>query len=87
MTVREVIASNRGKCVDVEIYRYNSIKKIIATDFIESVECEAETEVETWELMNELEYEQSVMSNTGEKADFEAWYDDKNAKVLVIIVK
>lgn len=36
--------------------------------------------------MDEEEYDETILANSGIKADFDDWYDDKEAKVLVIVL-
>lgn len=44
-------------------------------------------EVGLYELMNEEEYNNTLMANGDIYADFEDWYGDKDAKVLCIMIK
>lgn len=43
--------------------------------------------MELYSLMDETEYNNSILANTDTYADFANWYDDKNAKVLCALIK
>lgn len=43
-------------------------------------------EVANYQIMDEKDYSFSIMANDG-FADFEEWYDDKNAKVVIMMVE
>lgn len=43
-------------------------------------------EVLTYEAMDEDEYNATIYANCGMKADFDEWFDDKNAKILCILL-
>ena len=78
-------------CAEIEIYRFEDDRNnIIHTDTIrymdvsldylpEEVDCE-------WELMDEAEYNRTVLANGCELSDFEGWYGSKEARVLVIVL-
>lgn len=93
MTIKEVKEYYKGKYTDCEIYRWcDNRNKKVHTDYI----CETDDmindiyneneEVEFDSLMDEKEYDMTINANSGIKADFGEWYDDKNAKVLVIVL-
>ena len=44
-------------------------------------------EVGLYELMDEEEYNNTIMANCDIYADFEDWYGDKDAKVLCVMIK
>lgn len=88
-TVAETIKDNE-EAVAVEFYSCDDNRVRIHTDHINWIDdndvCEAEIVLKS-ELMDEEDYNTSVYCNCGMVADFEEEYGDKNAKVLVIIVK
>ena len=88
-TVAETIKDNE-EAVAVEFYSCNDNRVHIHTDHINGIDdnvvCEAEVVLES-KLMDEEDYNTSIYCNCGMVADFEEEYGDKNAKVLVIIVK
>lgn len=88
MKVSELLKEYSEKWTDYELYRYVGTKRNIHTDNIKSV-CGTHNELEVldYALIDEEEYDKTVLANACESADFEDWYDDKNAKVLVIIVE
>ena len=86
--LKELLKKQKKEYVDIEVYKFNSIKKSIHTDYINSVENYTdEYEIEDYELMNEYDYNHSILANACEEANFSEWYDDNNAIVLVIILK
>lgn len=78
-------------CADIEIYKFVGKKHSIHTDNIsdsgyssidelpDEVECDCQ-------IMDEEDYNRTILANGGEKADFEGWYGDKNAKVLIVVL-
>jgi hypothetical protein len=79
-----------NEIADIEVYAPMSEGKHypnhFSTDNCKPVdEYDDSTLVGLWELMDETDYEHSILGNSSERADFEAWYDDKNAKVLVLL--
>lgn len=81
------------KC-DYEIWKSN--KKVPSIDFLHTDNIERtdlsvkdlhEDQVMCYGLVNEKEYNNTIMINSSEQADFEEWYEDKNAKVLIIVVE
>lgn len=79
-----------AKCVDVEIYQYIGRNHTFHGDAIKSVDLQLDNlpdEVECdFSEMDEEEYNSTIMGNSCEDADFEDWYGDKDAKVLVIVL-
>lgn len=96
MTIRELLEEKyiKGHYSDYEIYRYVAKKHSIHTDsieFLHSWENEGDfsnldLEVCDYRLMNEEEYNNTIEANNCMTADFETWYGDKNAIVLVIVL-
>lgn len=86
MTVREVKEMFKGDYVDVEVYEDKFQHRVgFHTDFIKDVEDYSDDdEVLEYQLMDEDEYSQSILANTGEQADFSDWYDDKDVEVLIL---
>lgn len=84
MTITDVIKMNEGKFVDVEVYRGDTS---FHTDQIRWVENYSDDEnVISWKLIDEDEYDHTVLANTCEFADFAEWYDDENVQVLCILI-
>ena len=44
-------------------------------------------EVEHWQIMNEQDYDDTILANSEIRANFQEWYGDKNVVVLCILVK
>lgn len=88
MTIEEVEDLFKGQYANVEVYKnYNSTKYGFHTDRIKSVDNFSSTEeVKEYSLVNEEEYGETVLANSSLNANFEEWYGDKNAKVLLIKV-
>lgn len=89
MTIKEMKEKYAGQYVDVEVYEFTSKRKSVHTDFVASVDDYTdETKVDDFysELMDEDRYNESICANCGE-ADFSEWYDDSDAKILVIVLE
>ena len=91
-TVEDVLKLfSNEKIDDIEYYRNVNDKffKWFHGDFMESVDEEdvkPNDLVYTWGIMEEEEYEHSILANSGIYADFEDWYGNANAKVLIIVL-
>lgn len=81
-----------SQSADVEVYNYTGKHHSIHTDYIMDVDIDvtdyyiANPDEIDYELMDESEYNNTVMANTSD-VDFEDFYGDKNDKVLVIVLK
>lgn len=92
MTIRELINGKPSSITgvenfaDFEVYRFTGRRHDLHTDCIEKIEEPSlDTEVEMWTLMDQEEYNNTILANSSIPADFAEWYDDADAKVLVII--
>lgn len=89
--LKEVEELYSGQYIDLEVYRPASIgkyyPKVFHTDNARPYmdEPEEDLEIGLYELMDEETYNQTLLANTFEYADFEDWYGDKSAKVLVVM--
>lgn len=88
MTIKELKTKYEGEYADIEVYRMKDDgTPHFHTDVIESVEdCSDDTEVTKWSLMHENEYDETVLANSCEYANFSEWYDDKDARVLCVLI-
>ena len=92
MTIKEVKEYYKGQYVECEIYRFTDFTHRVHSDFIytsddiEHDQYNENEEVVYEELMDEKEYGMTVIANTDTAADFEDWFGDKNAQILVIIL-
>lgn len=86
MTIKETMEKYEGQYADVEVYRnFNSNRMGFHTDRIRSVEdYSSDDEAIECELMDESDYNNSILANTSLSANFAEWYDDANAKILVL---
>lgn len=90
--VREMYANDNY--VDEEIYISKEPKRYIRGfhgDFIESAEMNSlnindDTPVYMEQLMDEEDYNNSILANSSVSADFAEWYDDKDARILCILI-
>lgn len=89
MTIKDIKEIFANEYTDIEYYRYQfQNHRSIHTDYIESVDDITENEtVEDWLLADQETYSNTVYANAGAKADFTEWYDDAEAKVLIVIIK
>lgn len=91
MSVKEIIEENMEKVVDFEVYQYTDRMQKLHCDYIKNIDGEfsrvvyEELEAQDYRIMDEKEYSETVLGGH-EQADFAEWYDDKNAKVLVIML-
>lgn len=88
MTIKDVLKAYDGEYAELMVFApVSAKKKSFHTD-----ECYDVTEygdnmqVLDAELMNEEEFGHSVLANGEFSADFEDWYNDKNAKVLCVLI-
>jgi hypothetical protein len=82
------------ECADVELYCYTGKIHSIHTDNIMSLDeelnfkelyCSGIEELD-YKVMDEDEYNNTVLANACENADFEELYGNKNSKVLVVVL-
>lgn len=95
MTVKETlkeIYEGNNDLHDFEVWKYTDKTRRLHTDFIKNIDEEygidsfGNLEVKDYHIMNEKEYEQTICCNSDIRANFTEWYDDVNAKVLVIML-
>lgn len=92
MTIREIIQKYEKQVADVEVYVAEGNIDRLHTDRIEAVDNLDKDfdyrfpEDIAYEEMDEETYDQTIMAN-GSGADFEEWYDDEEATVLVIAIR
>lgn len=87
------IKEKAKKAVEVQIFRFTQQDRYIRGIHTDNTGCidinveqlpdEFHAEVQ---LMNEEEYEHTLLANDCTTADFEDWYGDKDAKVLVVAI-
>lgn len=76
-------------CADVEIYtadfnHYRGFHSDFISGTILSLSDLPDEFIGDYEIMDEEDYNNSVLANSCMSADFKDWYSNKNAKVLVI---
>jgi hypothetical protein len=94
MNVSETIKElqNDTDYVEYQIYAYTDRTHREHGDFITnlneiySIDFLKDKEVLHYEIMDEERYNETIFANCSESADFELWYDDKDAKVLVMFL-
>ena len=98
MTIAEVKELYRGKYVNLEVYRslssghcypnhFHTDNCVELGDSSPNGEYTEDMEAVLYELMNQDEYNNTLMANCNIYADFNDWYGNKNAKVLCIMIK
>lgn len=90
---KEEVKKMAAQAAEVEIYRFNKADRYIRGIHTDNTACmdmkvddlpdEFKGEVQ---LMDEEEYENTLLANSSMSADFESWYGDKDAKVLVVVL-
>lgn len=92
MTVSEIIEKENGNYAEVEVWQYTDKSHRLHSDFIRNIDgqyaidCYEFCEAHDYRIMDEEEYNATVLANTSEYADFDSWYGNKDAKVLVIMI-
>ena len=92
MTIKEVKEMYKGQYDEIEVYSTGNVGRHYPNHFHTdncrfTEEYTDESEVGLYELMDEEDYDRSIMANCSEHADFGEWYDNKDAKVLCIMIK
>ena len=91
-TVRDIKKELEGKYAACEVYEYcNENYQRMHGDFLNYIDEEDTDDRKlfddfSYELMDEEEYDNTIMANCCDSGDFEYCYGDKDAKVLIIIV-
>lgn len=88
---RDYLKELASNCADVEIYVSTGKIGTFHGDFIKFTDLDIdnlpEKEIECiFQEMDEDDYNHSILANSCISADFEDWYDNKEAKVLVIVL-
>lgn len=89
MTIRELKEMLKGRYADIEYYKYKDGRnKKIHTDFIEWIEDPSpKAEIEHYMLMDEEEYNDTILANSIEEEPFISAYGSADAQVLIVILK
>ena len=92
MTIKEVKEMYKGQYDELEVYSTWNVGEHYPNHFHTdncryTEEYTDESEVGLYELMDEEDYNHSIMANASDYADFEEWYDNKDARVLCIMIK
>lgn len=91
MKVKDIIKAHIDSVSDYTILKSKFGTKSFHTDSIHFVDSNEEkqffgAEAKDFAIMDEDEFNRTVFANVSSEADFDEFYDDKNAKVLVILV-
>ena len=88
MTIGQLKQELKGQYAGTEVYRFRDNLHIISSEYITAINDETDhDEVCEYKLMDENEYNHTVYANSSYTADFEGYYDNKDAKVLIIVLK
>lgn len=91
-TVGLLVGCYADEVADVEIYRSTQPSQYYRGIYTDSISmCEDDNMVNDcnvldFAIMDEAEYDATVLANSCIRADFDKWYGDKDARVLVIVV-
>ena len=90
---REEVKKMAAQAAEVEIYRFNQADRYIRgihTDNTACMDMSIDNLPEDFtgqvELMDEEEYGNTILANSSMDADFEDWYGNRDAKVLVVVL-
>ena len=87
MKIKEIKKMFKNEFADVEVYKYTSKRKSIHTDNIKTIaNYNDDCIVIDFQLMDEEDYNSTIKANDCIQADFGELYDNKNARVLVVII-
>ena len=92
MTIKEVKEMYKGQYDELEVYSTWNVGEHYPNHF-HTDNCKSteeytdESEVGLYELMDEEDYNRSIMANASDYADFGELYDNKGAKILCIMIK
>lgn len=90
MTVSEIIKNENFK--EFEVWKYSDNTKRLHSDFIKNVDgvysfdTYKDIEADNFYIMDEEEYNNTICANSSVYADFDSWYGNKEAKILVIML-
>ena len=90
---REEVKKMAAQAAEVEIYRFNQADRYIRGIHTDNTAC-LDMSVDNLpdeftgkvELMDEEEYDNTILANSSMDADFEDWHGSKDAKVLVVVL-
>lgn len=88
MTIKELKEKFAGQYVDVEVYAFNSKKRTLLTDYVDSIDDYSEDEqidIAFSDLMDGKKYDSTILANCG--VSFEEFGFEKNDKILVIVLE
>ena len=90
---KEEVNKMAAQAAEVEIYRFTQQDRYIRgihTDNTDSMDVKVDDLPDEFkgevQLMDEEEYDNTLLANSSMSADFESWYGDKDAKVLVVVL-
>ena len=87
MTVKELKETLSGQYADCEIYKFRDNEHVIHADYLIAVnDADENTAVCDYKLMTESEYNKTVYACSSYTANFEEYFDNKNALVLIIVL-
>ena len=92
MTIKKLKEMYKGQYTEIEVYESTCDAQHYPTHF-HTDNCRGIEQyndnsiVGLYEFMNEEDYNNTIMANSSENADFSDWYGDKDAIVLCIMLK
>lgn len=83
--IKEIMQKNN--CADLEMVTLENYGRGLHTDNIKmNVDILGDRKIVDYYIMNEKEYNNTMCANSSITANFEDWYGNKEAKVIVVIV-
>lgn len=92
MKIRDLKEMYKGEYCEVEVFKANESGEYYP-DHFHTDNCETtddyddDTEIGIYSLMDEEEYNNTILVNGCVTADFGEWYGNKDAKVLCLLIK
>lgn len=92
MKVSEIITFYKDQCCDYEVWQYTDDSRRVHTDHIKNIDSivsyDLIKDLESFDyfLIDQEEYDTTILANSCLRADFGEWYDDSDAKILVVML-
>jgi hypothetical protein len=88
--LKELLKKQGKEYCDIEVFvmACSNSRLTFHSDYIWGIiDYSDNSKVLDYEIMDEKDYDTSILANGCMRADFKEWYNDKNAKVLCILVE
>lgn len=90
MKIEDILNDYSNNFIDWETYEYTDKTQRLHTDFIKSIDLNSTDDIDNFDvfLLNEEEYNNTILANSCVQANFNEWYGDlANFQNVLVIVK